>query len=136
MKLRMVVEWTIGTRERYDWKEGALVPRRPWPEAWELPPVNYGCIPGYFNPADRVELDAIWCDPAPVAAGEWLEGEVLGMVWVGDCDHKILLGRPGDLEKLDRAGLEAWFVGREARIAPAEEALEFIAGLRRDGGRG
>jgi inorganic pyrophosphatase len=127
MKLTMVVEWTIGSRERYDWRDGALVARQPW--GWELSPVNYGCIPGYFNPADRAELDAIWCDPVPIALGVWLEGEVLGMVWLSDLDHKILLGRPGDLEKLDRAGLEAWFVGREARIAAAEEALAIIASL-------
>lgn len=127
MKLEMVVEWTIGTRERYDWKGGVLVARQPW--GWELPPVNYGCIPRYFNPADQAELDAIWCDPTPVAPGVWLEGEVLGMVWVNDFDHKILLGQPGDLEKLDRVGLEAWFVGRDARITAAEEALAFIASL-------
>jgi inorganic pyrophosphatase len=125
----MIVEWAVGTRERYDWVKGELIPRPRW--EWELPPVNYGCIPGYSNPADQAELDAIWADPKPIPPGTRLEGHLLGMIWVADGDHKILLGELGDLEKLNRTGLEEWFKGREPRFAPAEEALEFIRTLPR-----
>jgi inorganic pyrophosphatase len=126
----MVVEWTLGTRERFDWKDGILVPQsRVWPLEWGLPPVNYGCVPGYWNPNDDAELDAITANPEPLKVGTKLTGDVLGMVWTNDIDHKIILGEPGDLERLDRVALEAWFVGRDVQLTDAEEALEFIRSL-------
>jgi inorganic pyrophosphatase len=128
----MVVEWMLGTRERFDWKNGVLIPQvRGWPLEWGLPPVNYGCIPGYWNPNDDAEIDAITANPVPLAVGTKLTGNVLGMIWTNDIDHKIILGEPGDLERLDRAGLEAWFVGRDARFMGEEDALEFIRSLPR-----
>lgn len=132
MKLRMIVEWSLGSLERYDWNGETLIPRDPpWPVEWGVPPVNYGMIPGYFNPADEGELDAVWASAEPIAVGTWLEGEVLGMIWVNDFDHKIILGSTGSLDSLDYTGLEAWFVGREARFASAKEALTFIQGLNK-----
>ncbi len=91
--------------------------------------MNYGLIPEYFNPADQAALDAMWARREPVAVGTWLEGEVLGMVWVKDGDHKIILRQPGSLETLDYEGLHKWFAGREPRFATAEEAIQFILSL-------
>lgn len=130
MTLTMIVEWTGGSLERHDWKNGVLIPRDPpWPAEWGLPPVNYGCIPGYLNPADGAELDAIWADPAPVAVGTRLEGTVLGMIWVNDLDHKMILG--DSLERLPLEALNEWFTGREPRMTGRAEALDFIASLPR-----
>lgn len=124
----MIVEWTRGSPDRHDWKNGLLIPRNPpWLAEWGLPPVNYGCIPGYLNPADGALLDAIWADPAPVAVGTRLEGQVLGMIWVNDLDHKIILGQ--SLGKLPLEALEQWFSGRGARLTGIAEALDFIASL-------
>ncbi len=126
----MIVEWSLGSPLRFDWDGHKLVARNPpWPAEWGLPPVNYGLIPGYFNPADEAELDGLWASREPIAAGTWLEGEVLGMVWVKDGDHKIILGQPANLETLDYAGLYTWFAGREPRLCPAEEAIQFILSL-------
>ncbi len=128
MKLKMVVEWSRGSLDRFDFKKGVLVPRDPpWPPQWGVPPVNYGCIPEYFNPNDQGQLDSIWADPIPIAVGTWLEGQVLGMIRVNDLDHKIILGE--SLEKLPIGELEAWFEGRDMRISSTQEALDFIATL-------
>ncbi|WP_337867600.1 inorganic diphosphatase [Meiothermus sp.] len=130
MRLEMIVEWSLGSPRRFEWDGQKLVPYDPpWQPAWGLPPVNYGLIPEYFNPADQAALDAIWASREPVAAGTRLEGEVLGMVWVKDGDHKIILGQPGSLEALDHAGLYTWFVGRQPRFTTAEEAIQFILSL-------
>lgn len=132
VRLTMIVEWTAGTRERFDWKNGVLIPQaRVWPLEWGLPPVNYGCIPDYWNPNDGAELDAITANPSLLAVGTKLTGNVLGMVWTNDTDHKIILGESKDLELLDWAGLEEWFAGRDARLTGAQEALEFIWSLPR-----
>jgi len=132
VKLTMVVEWSLGSPLRFDWDGHKLVPRNPrWPSEWGLPPVNYGLIPGYFNPADEAELDALWAGREPIAAGTWLEGEVLGMIWVADQDHKIILGEPSHLPNLDFQGLWAWFESRQPHLAGALEAKEFIYTLER-----
>lgn len=49
------------------------------------------------------------------------------MVWVNDLDHKIILG--DNLEKLPTKELEAWFDGRNFRLAASDEALDFIDSL-------
>lgn len=134
MRLKMMVEWSLGSPERYDWDGVRLVPRDPpWPVEWGLPPVNYGMLPGYLNPADGCELDAVWAATEPIPAGTWLEGEVLGMIWVADLDHKIVLGLPGDLGRLDWDGLGTWFAGRDARMVGAEEAIAFVCSLSGEG---
>jgi inorganic pyrophosphatase len=130
MRLEMIVEWSLGSPLRFDWDGQRLVPfNPPWQPERGLPPVNYGQIPHYFNPADQAALDAIWASQEPVAVGTRLEGEVLGMVWVKDGDHKIILGQPGSLETLDYEGLYTWFAGREPRFTTAEEAIHFILSL-------
>ncbi len=130
MRLGMIVEWSLGSPLRFDWDGQKLVPRDPpWQPAWGLPPVNYGQIPEYFNPADRAALDAIWASREAVSVGTRLEGLVLGMVWIKDGDHKIILGPPGSLGNLDYLGLQAWFAGREPRFTTAEEAIQFILSL-------
>ncbi len=130
MQLTMIVEWSLGSPLRFDWDGQTLVPRDPpWRAEWGLPPVNYGQIPGYFNPADQAALDAIWASREPLAAGSWLQGAVLGMIWLPDGDHKIILGEPQNPHNLDMDGLWAWFRGREPRLAGAEEAIAFIGSL-------
>ncbi|MCS7068772.1 hypothetical protein [Meiothermus sp.] len=130
MRLSMLVEWSLGSPMRYDWDGQKLVPRDPpWRAEWGLPPVNYGQIPGYFNPADQAALDAIWASRQPIPAGSWLLGEVLGMVWLQDGDHKIILGEPSQLTNLDLAGLWAWFEGRGPRLAGPAEAIAFVRSL-------
>ncbi|MCS7058402.1 MAG: hypothetical protein NZ849_11165 [Meiothermus sp.] len=131
MKLQMVVEWSLGSPERFHWDGARLVPHQPpWRPEWGLPPVNYGLVPGYLNPADGAELDAIWASREPIAAGSWLLGQVLGMVWLQDGDHKVILGEPGGLGEIDWAGLWPWLKGRRPRLAGAEEAIDFIRSLR------
>ncbi|GIW35053.1 hypothetical protein [Meiothermus sp.] len=130
MRLEMIVEWSLGSPLRFDWDGQRLVPRNPpWRAEWGLPPVNYGQIPGYFNPADQAALDAIWASREPVAVGRRLQGSVLGMIWLPDGDHKIILGEPHNLQNLDMDGLWAWFQGREPRLAEAEEAIAFVRSL-------
>jgi hypothetical protein len=93
--------------------------------------VNYGQIPGYFNPADKAELDAIWASREPIEVGTWLEGAVLGMIWLPDGDHKIILGEPDHLQNLDLDGLWAWFECRGPRLVAPQEATIFIRSLPR-----
>jgi inorganic pyrophosphatase len=131
MTLTMIVEWSLGSLERYNWDGEKLIPRNPpWPAQWGVPPVNYGLIPGYYNPTDGGELDAIWASSKPLEVGRWLEGEVLGMIWLNDNDHKIILGELGSLDQLDYQGLDQWFIGREPRFTSTEEALVFIQSLQ------
>lgn len=128
MKLQMIVEWKAQSLDRFDYKSGVLVPRDPpWPKEWGPAPVNYGCIPSYFNPFDKADLDAIGADPTPLEVGTWLEEDVLGMLWLSDFDHKIILGN--SIEHLPMETLEAWFAGRGLRLADRYEAIEFILGL-------
>jgi inorganic pyrophosphatase len=111
----MLVEWSLGTAERYSWDGERLVPKEPpWRPEWGLAPVNYGLIPGYHNPADHDTLDAIWAGREPVPVGSWLEGEVLGMIWVSDLDLGVLW---------------QWFRKRQPRLASAEEAEAFVRSL-------
>ncbi len=89
----MVVEWSKGSLERYDWGSEKLVPRNPpWPAEWGATPVNYGMVPGIFNPADRAEVDALWPGEI-ISPGTRLQGQLLGMVWLSDGDHKLILGQ-------------------------------------------
>jgi inorganic pyrophosphatase len=125
MKLEMVVEWSRGSYQRYDWKDGVLTLQdRPWPKEWGTPPVNYGLVPGLLNPADQAEVDAIW-PGEPVAVGTHLRGTLLGMVWLCDGDHKLILGDDGHAA-LDHNELFRWFEGRSPRIASAVEAEAFV----------
>jgi inorganic pyrophosphatase len=126
----MIVEWSLGSLERFHWNGEKLIPRNPpWPAAWGVPPVNYGVISGYHNPADGGELDAVWASLQPIKVGSRLEGNVLGMIWLNDLDHKIILGRAGDLDQLDYQGLEQWFTGRDVRVSSAKEAIAFVRTL-------
>ncbi|KZK16960.1 inorganic diphosphatase [Meiothermus taiwanensis] len=130
MRARMLVEWSLGTAERYSWDGERLLPKEPpWRPEWGLAPVNYGLIPGYYNPADQDTLDAIWAGKEPIPVGSWLEGEVLGMIWVSDGDHKIILGHPQNLSALDLGALWQWFKKRQPRLASAEEAEAFVRSL-------
>uniref|UniRef100_A0A7C3HXV9 inorganic diphosphatase n=2 Tax=Meiothermus ruber TaxID=277 RepID=A0A7C3HXV9_MEIRU len=131
MRARMLVEWSLGSADRYTWNGQCLVPREPpWQAEWGLPPVNYGLIPDCYNPADQGALDAIWANREPIPVGTWLEGQVLGMVWLCDGDHKIILGEPQNLPNLDLDALWRWFRGRQPRLTNADEAEAFIHSLK------
>lgn len=125
MRLRMVVEWSKGSPFRYAWKEGhlALV-------AVDQPaPVNYGLIPGLINPADGEEVDAVYLGP-PLPPGTQVEGEVVGMVWLLDGDHKLVLGDGPPPKAQELAPLLAWFPPkRQARFLGPGEAQAFLAEL-------
>ena len=127
MRLFMVVEWSKGSPFRYAWKEGrlALVGKdRP-------APVNYGLVPGLLNPADGEEVDAVYLG-APLPPGTRVEGEVLGMVWLADGDHKLLLGEgPAALGLEGLAPLLAWFTPeRRPTLLGPEEAQAWVEALR------
>ncbi len=124
MRLPMLVEWSLGSLERYRWDGLRLMPDARPPRA---SPVNYGLVPHYFNPADQDYLDAIWASRQAVAAGSWLEGEVLGLLYLADGDHKVILGE-GRLE-LDWEGIWAWFAGREVQLLEASEAAALVRSL-------
>ncbi|WP_240307562.1 inorganic diphosphatase [Thermus caldifontis] len=128
MRLSMVVEWSKGSPFRYAWKEGRLSL-----VAVDQPaPVNYGLIPGLINPADGEEVDAVYLGPA-LPPGTQVEGEVVGMVWLADGDHKLLLGTeegkpgPGEVQEL-----LAWFhPGRNPRLLGPQEAWDWVSALLR-----
>ena len=128
MRLRMVVEWSKGSPFRYAWKEGhlALV-------AVDQPaPVNYGLIPGLINPADGEEVDAVFLGP-PLFPGTEVEGEVMGMVWLADGDHKILLEAQGQGPSPREAQeLLAWFHrSRKPLVLGPQEARDWLKALLR-----
>lgn len=129
MNLDIVVEWSRGSYQRYDWKDGLLIPvHKPWPSEWGPPPVNYGLIPGLLNPADNAEVDAVW-PGEPIAVGTRLTDTLLGMVWLNDGDHKLILGNDDGLAALDEHELFRWFEGRAPRITSVDEAEVFLLSL-------
>lgn len=117
-----VVEWTAGTRERFVWRSGGLVPLRAEPYR---APVNYGCLPGVWNPADDAEADAVWLGK-PRAAGDQITDVPTGLLHLLDGDHKVVFG------PLDEGAeaLLAWFpANRGARLQDAEAAQHWLSGL-------
>ena len=121
-RLRGVVEWQAGERERFIWRGDAVQPYRTEP----LPaPVNYGCLPGTHNPADAAEVDAVWLGEA-LAVGTVTELVPSGLLWLADGDHKVIFGERA-------AGLEAllaWFPPeRGAQVRSAAEAQAWLAAL-------
>lgn len=123
-----VVEWTAGTRDRFVWRAGALEYLRL--EASPAP-VNYGCLPGTFNPADRAEVDAVWLGhPRPV--GAFVRADVTGLLHLADGDHKVIFHPDGHLDSAELQALLAWFPpDRGARPLPSDEALSWLAQLDR-----
>ncbi|MDB5045104.1 MAG: hypothetical protein JWQ08_1154 [Deinococcus sp.] len=119
---RGVVEWTAGTRERLIWRAGQLKPYRTEP----LPaPVNYGCLPGTFNPADAAEVDAVWLG-VPLAAGTQITARPSGLLHLADGDHKVIFGDP---EEGFRA-LMTWFPAtRGAELLEPEQAQAWLESL-------
>jgi inorganic pyrophosphatase len=124
----MVVEWSKGSPFRYAWKEGhlALV-------AVDQPaPVNYGLIPGLINPADGEEVDAVFLGP-PLSPGSEVEGEVVGMVWLLDGDHKLILANPPAEVLPDLGPLLGWFQpDRKPTFVGLEGARTFLRELGLD----
>lgn len=121
-RLRGVVEWQAGERERFIWRGDAVQPYRTEP----LPaPVNYGCLPGTHNPADAAEVDAVWLGEA-LAVGTVTELVPSGLLWLADGDHKVVFGDNAE----DSAALLAWFPPeRGARLLGPAAALEWLESL-------
>lgn len=116
-----LVEWRLGERERHVWRSESLVFYRTEP----LPaPVNYGCLPGTFNPADAAEIDAVWLGAAR-ELGEWVCEPPNGVLYLTDGDHKLIFG------SLELAGpLLDWFPPeRGARLLGAVQAWVWLAEL-------
>lgn len=124
-----VIEWTAGTRERFIWRAGQLEPLRT--EAWDAP-VNYGCVPGTWNPADDAEVDAVWLG-GPLPVGTRCTLAPAGLLHLHDGDHKVIFdARPTAPDApLDGAAVQAllnWFPpDRGARLLPAHEAAAWLA---------
>ncbi len=98
MRLGVVVEWSKGSRERWERKGGRFVHKiedRP-------APVNYGFLPGVVNPADGEEVDAGVLGP-PLGAKSWVEARLLGLLWLADGDHKLVLAPDGGEHQEDEA---------------------------------
>lgn len=116
-----VVEWSAGQTERFIWRGGEVVPYRREP----LPaPVNYGCLPGTYNPADKAEVDAVWLGPA-LNVGTRPQAAPTGLLWLADGDHKVIF----DLSdgQADLAALLAWFPAeRGAKVLSAAEARAWL----------
>ncbi len=120
----MVVEWSKGSPLRYAWKEEGLQ----LVGEEEPAPVNYGLIPGLINPADGEEVDAVYLGH-PLPPGTWAEGNLLGMVWLADGDHKLLLGEGPGLE--DLPSLLAWFApARRPTLLGPREAQAWVEELQ------
>lgn len=117
-----VVEWSAGTRERLIWRAGRLEPYRTEP----LPaPVNYGCLPGTFNPADAAEVDAVWLG-VPLAVGTQVTARPAGLLQLADGDHKVIFG---ELEE-GATALLAWFpVSRGAILLGPQQAQDWLESL-------
>ncbi|WP_338067519.1 inorganic diphosphatase [Thermus tengchongensis] len=128
MRLRMVVEWSKGSPFRYAWKEGRLTL-----VAVDQPaPVNYGLIPGLINPADGEEVDAVYLGP-PLPSGTQVEGEVVGMVWLADGDHKLILANHPEEALRDLGFLLSWFHSdRKPTFVGLEGAQTFLRELGLD----
>lgn len=125
--LEGVVEWTRGTRERFVWRGGEVASHRtePWPA-----PVNYGCLPGLLNPADRAEVDAVWLGE-PLAVGTRVSAVPAGLLHLADGDHKVIFGDLEEHHGGDLLALLAWFgPERGARLQGPAEAAEWLASLR------
>lgn len=129
---RGVVEWSKGSRERFIWQAGRVVPYRHEP----LPaPVNYGCLPDVWNPADDAEADAVWLGQAR-AVGEEVWAAPSGLLWLLDGDHKVVFGDVTSEKETARkwsAGAQAllnWFPPeRGAKLLSATEAQTWLLNL-------
>lgn len=118
-----MVEWTAGTRERHIWRGGKLAFLR---LEMRPAPVNYGCLPEYWNPADDAEVDAVWLGPA-LPLGTWRLDTPAGLLHLADGDHKVIFAT-GENIPLD--ALLAWFPPeRGAAFRPASEAALWLSPL-------
>ncbi len=142
-----VVEWSAGSHERYIWQAGTLQPLR---KEKTVAPVNYGCLPALYNPADSAEVDAIWLGP-PLTVGRQITDRPIGLLHLADGDHKVIFAAPipnnlvlnelvlnelvlnelvlSELEP-QFAALLAWFSAeRQATILGQREAEAWLASL-------
>ncbi len=125
MKLTVTVEWPKGSRDRWEWKDGVFAHKREGIVA----PVNYGFLPGLINPADGEEVDAVVLGP-PLEAKSQVEAQLLGLLWLADGDHKLVLSPGGGEYYEDETALLAWFEPeRRARRKGAGAAREWLEQL-------
>jgi len=125
LKLTVTIEWSKGSRERWEWRGGVFVHSR----EDIIAPVNYGFLPGLINPADGEEVDAVVLGP-PLKAKTQVAAWLLGLLWLADGDHKLVLSPDGGKYNEDEAVLLAWFEPeRRARLASADAAREWLERL-------
>ncbi|MFC4425915.1 inorganic pyrophosphatase [Deinococcus navajonensis] len=117
-----VVEWSAGTVERFVWQSGSVRPLRREPQP---APVNYGCLPGIWNPADDAEADAVWLGP-PRTVGEQVRDTPTGLLYLQDGDHKVIFG---NLDQGAGALLDWFPPERGARLLGPQEAQAWLLGL-------
>jgi len=125
LKLSVTIEWSKGSRERWEWRRGAFACKREDVVA----PVNYGFLPGLINPADGEEVDAVVLGP-PLKAKTRVEAWLRGLPWLADGDHKLVLSPDGGKHNEDGAALLAWFEPeRRARLEGADATREWLERL-------
>ncbi len=125
MRLEVVVEWSKGSRERWEWKGGRFARKHEGVAA----PVNYGFLPGLINPADGEEVDAVVLGP-PLKAKTRVKAWLWGLLWLADGDHKLVLSPDGGEYHEDEVALLAWFESeRRARLEGASVAQEWLKEL-------
>ncbi|ADR36796.1 hypothetical protein Ocepr_1339 [Oceanithermus profundus DSM 14977] len=125
MKPEVVVEWSKGRRERWEWRDGAFTYRREGVAA----PVNYGFLPDVLNPADGEEVDAVVLGP-PLPPKSRTRAPLVGLLWLADGDHKLVLAPGGGPYLEDEAALLAWFEPeRRARLECESAAREWLEKL-------
>jgi len=117
LKLTVTIEWSKGSRERWEWRRGAFVYKREDVVA----PVNYGFLPGLINPADGEEVDAVVLGP-PLKAKTRVKAWLRGLLWLADGDHKLVLSPDGSDYPADEAALLAWFEPERRALLEDESA--------------
>ncbi len=115
----IIIEWPKGSRIRWEWDGDRFLRREESAPA----PVNYGFVPGTFNPADKSELDAVLLG-FPRPAGKRVRATVVGILTLSDGDHKLILSPEGAHPNSQEArALLSWFPSerspqlRSARLA-------------------
>lgn len=125
-KLKGVVEWSKGEEQRFVWIDGRIQPYRV--EPWAAP-VNYGCLPDTFNPADGAEIDAVWLGEKR-AVGDVVEAVPSGLLHLRDGDHKVIFGA---LDEPSAQTLLEWFPAkRGATLFSAAHVWTWMQSLHRD----
>lgn len=127
--VQVLVEWCKGEHRRDVWQaeQQSLVFLR---QDDTIAPVNYGCLPYTYNPADHAEIDVIVLG-APQARGTMGLWQPVGLVYLDDQDHKLLVAAdPTQDYSADVQAVLDWFPAqRGAHILEASAALSWLASM-------